>query len=621
MKSPWVPFDYYLAGGIGGQLAFIAEPNWLSSGSQTNPIGTGPFVFQSWTPNDHFTATKNPHYWRSGLPYLDSVTYKPIPDSQQLLASLMSGSVDIIHTSTSQVTKSLRADTSLGYIDDSVKVAGEPDMGCVLLNLSEAPFDQQKFRQAAAMAIDSAQYVAIIDSGVNPTSNGPFVQGSAYYLADNGYPSYDPTKAKQLVQEVQQAGHSVTFTLNHVPDPNTTKIAEYLQQQFKNVGMQVSISPIEQAQIINTALHRQVPGPGVAAVRGHQPGPQLHLLESDTDQLGVLHQHGPQHRPDDGDRAPPGTPVHAAVGQSRRLPAGEQADGLRHPLHLDRPRGVVDRGPAPGGELQQPHHARRPAGVRLHHRRGVVHPDLAEFLTPAAARAVCGRPWDDRLMSRILIVEDDERIRSSMRLALEDEGYAVDEAGSGEEAVDQVAADSMDLVLLDLMLPGMDGFETCRSLRRHSAVPVIMVTARTDTHDVVAGLEAGADDYVTKPFVAKELAARIRALLRRSRSDTGTPSLGFGDVQIEPDAGVVRRDGEEVHCTRTEFRLLCELADHPGKVLSREHLLERVWGYDYFGDGRLVDVHVRRLRTKVEPDPANPRFILTVRGMGYKLAV
>jgi peptide/nickel transport system substrate-binding protein len=254
MKSPWVPFDYYLAGGIGGQLAFIAEPNWLSTGSQTNPVGTGPFVFRSWTPNDHFTATKNPHYWRSGLPYLDSITYKPIPDSQQLLASLMSGSVDIIHTSTSQVTKSLRADTSLGYIDDATKVAGEPDMGCVLLNLSEAPFDQLKFRQAAAMAIDSAQYVAVIDSGVNPTSNGPFVHGSPYYLSDNGYPSYNPSKARQLVQEVQQSGHSVTFSINHVPDPNTTKIAEYLQQQFKNVGMQVSINPVQQAQIINTAL-------------------------------------------------------------------------------------------------------------------------------------------------------------------------------------------------------------------------------------------------------------------------------------------------------------------------------------------------------------------------------
>ena len=225
-------------------------------------------------------------------------------------------------------------------------------------------------------------------------------------------------------------------------------------------------------------------------------------------------------------------------------------------------------------------------------------------------------------MSRILIVEDDERIRSSMRLALEDEGYSVDDVGSGEDAVARFGAEPCELVLIDLMLPGMDGFETCRALRRMSTVPVIMVTARSDTHDVVAGLEAGADDYVTKPFVAKELAARIRALLRRSRAEDGASAvLSFGDVEVEPDAGVVRRDGEEVHCTRTEFRLLCELATHPGKVLSREQLLERVWGYDYFGDGRLVDVHVRRLRTKVEPDPASPRFILTVRGMGYKLAV
>ncbi|MCU1490496.1 MAG: putative OmpR family two-component response regulator [Acidimicrobiaceae bacterium] len=229
------------------------------------------------------------------------------------------------------------------------------------------------------------------------------------------------------------------------------------------------------------------------------------------------------------------------------------------------------------------------------------------------------------MASHLLLVEDDERIRTSMRLALEDEGYEMSEAASGEEALElyaQAAAQTpFDLLIVDIMLPGMDGFACCRELRRQSAVPIIMVTARTDTHDVVAGLEAGADDYVTKPFEPKELAARIRALLRRARaSDTGPGALTFGDLEIEPDAGVVRLSGEEVHLTRTEFLLLCELAANPGKVLSREQLLERVWSYDYFGDGRLVDVHVRRLRTKVEPDPANPHHVLTVRGLGYKLA-
>ena len=220
------------------------------------------------------------------------------------------------------------------------------------------------------------------------------------------------------------------------------------------------------------------------------------------------------------------------------------------------------------------------------------------------------------MSSRILVVEDDERIRSSMRLALEGEGYEVDEAASGEDALDRFAAEPADVALIDLMLPGMDGFECCRALRRHSAVPIIIVTARTDTHDVVAGLEAGADDYVTTPFVAKELGARIRA---RPAEDEPTV-LTFGDLEVLPDEGLLRHiDGEEVHCTRTEFRLLCELAANPNKVLSREQLLDRVWGYDYFGDGRLVDVHIRRLRTKVEPDPALPRHILTVRGMGYKL--
>jgi DNA-binding response OmpR family regulator len=223
--------------------------------------------------------------------------------------------------------------------------------------------------------------------------------------------------------------------------------------------------------------------------------------------------------------------------------------------------------------------------------------------------------------SRILIVEDDERIRSSMKLALEGEGYEIDEVASGEEALERFSAHPADLALVDLMLPGMDGFECCRALRRESAVPIIIVTARTDTHDVVAGLEAGADDYVTKPFVTKELGARIRALLRRVRPVDEAPRIiAFGDLELVPEEGVLRhKDGTEVHCTKTEFRLLCELASSQSKVLSREQLLDRVWGYDYFGDGRLVDVHIRRLRTKIEPDPALPRHILTVRGMGYKL--
>jgi len=222
--------------------------------------------------------------------------------------------------------------------------------------------------------------------------------------------------------------------------------------------------------------------------------------------------------------------------------------------------------------------------------------------------------------TRILAVEDDERIRTGLRMALEDEGWAVEEAENGEDALHLFRRDPADVVLIDIMLGGIDGFEVCRSLRRVSDVPIIMVTARADTHDVVAGLEAGADDYLTKPFAPKELSARIRALLRRARTpEPGITHLRFGDLEIVPDAGMVTLAGTEVHLTKTEFRLLCELASSPGRVFSREVLLERVWGYGYFGDGRLVDVHIRRLRTKIETDAANPRHVLTVRGLGYKL--
>ena len=220
---------------------------------------------------------------------------------------------------------------------------------------------------------------------------------------------------------------------------------------------------------------------------------------------------------------------------------------------------------------------------------------------------------------RILTVEDDERIRTAVSLALEEEGWEVEEAANGEDALVAFAQNPSDVVLIDIMLPGIDGFEVCRRIRRLGDVPIVMVTARSDSHDVVAGLEAGADDYLRKPFDPKELSARVRALLRRSRPSGSPAQMVVDQLEIIPDEGVVRLAGDEVHLTRTEFRLLLELASSPGKVMSREDLLERVWARDYFDDERLVDVHVRRLRTKIEPDPANPRYVVTVRGMGYKL--
>ena len=206
------------------------------------------------------------------------------------------------------------------------------------------------------------------------------------------------------------------------------------------------------------------------------------------------------------------------------------------------------------------------------------------------------------MSTKVLVVEDDERIRTAVRLALENEGWEVIEARSGEEALQVFPEADADIVLIDIMLPGIDGFEVCRTVRRQSDIPVVMVTARDDTHDVVAGLEAGADDYLTKPFAPKELSARIRALRRRVRIPTTELSnLEFGDLKILPDQGQVIVDKKAIHLTRTEFQLLIELASAPGRVFSRDELLERVWGRGYFGDGRLVDVHIRRLRKKIEP--------------------
>jgi DNA-binding response OmpR family regulator len=224
-------------------------------------------------------------------------------------------------------------------------------------------------------------------------------------------------------------------------------------------------------------------------------------------------------------------------------------------------------------------------------------------------------------MYTLLFIEDDDQIRLALSLALEDEGYQVVQAADGTAGLAAFAEREADLVLLDLRLPDRSGFDVCRALRARSIVPIIIITAQTDTYDMVAGLEAGADDYVTKPVVPKELAARIRALLRRVQlhESSGPRPTRFGDIELRREQGVVLKGGGEVSLTKTEFRLLCEFADHAGAVLSRDQLLERVWGYEYLGDSRLVDAHVRRLRVKIEDHPDDPRLIVTVRGIGYRL--
>ena len=235
----------------------------------------------------------------------------------------------------------------------------------------------------------------------------------------------------------------------------------------------------------------------------------------------------------------------------------------------------------------------------------------------------------DGVALRLLVVEDDDHIRTALRWALEDEGYDVAEAASGEDAVRAVGVAAPDMMVVDLMLGSMDGYAVIREVRRSLDLPIIVVSARADTSDIVAALEAGADDYVTKPFAVKEISARLRALRRRAGRPAGTAESGPDEVVLDgnPDAplvlresrGTVHRGDEQLPLTLTEFRLLCELAAAPGRVFSRQALLERVWEHGFFGDERLVDVHVRRLRTKVERDPSAPELVVTVRGLGYRL--
>jgi two-component system response regulator MtrA len=218
---------------------------------------------------------------------------------------------------------------------------------------------------------------------------------------------------------------------------------------------------------------------------------------------------------------------------------------------------------------------------------------------------------------QVLLVEDDPALSELATLILERVGFETSTVADGEAALERFRKDPFDLILLDVMLPVRDGLEVCRTIRATSSVPIIMLTAKDDTSDVVAGLEVGADDYITKPFKGPELVARIRAVLRRTSSETDEVRHVVGDLEIDPAAYVCTKGGRPVDLSATEFRLLLELVRHPRRVLTRPHLLRHVWEYEYVGDTRLVDMAIKRLREKIEDNPSAPRLVQTVRGVGY----
>ncbi|WP_091335929.1 response regulator transcription factor [Micromonospora rhizosphaerae] len=224
-------------------------------------------------------------------------------------------------------------------------------------------------------------------------------------------------------------------------------------------------------------------------------------------------------------------------------------------------------------------------------------------------------------MSRVLVVEDEESFSDALSYMLRKEGFEVSVAATGPSALTEFDRTGADIVLLDLMLPEMSGTEVCRQLRQRSHVPIIMVTARDSEIDKVVGLEIGADDYVTKPYSPRELVARIRAVLRRQSveaTESGAPTLAAGPVRMDIERHVVSVEGAAVQLPLKEFELLELLLRNAGRVLTRGQLIDRVWGADYVGDTKTLDVHVKRLRSKIEPEPSAPRYIVTVRGLGYK---
>jgi peptide/nickel transport system substrate-binding protein len=250
-KTPWAPLPYYFAA---AQTGYVAAPAMLNNPNGTShPIGTGPFVFQDWVPNSHMTATKNPHYWRKGYPYLNSITFKPIIDPNARAAALETGEIDMMHTNSPTSIQQFRGDKKWAYYDNSGQVLGQPTVQCIMLNTSAAPFNNQKLRQAMAMCINQAQFSKVINKGIDAPMHGLFIPGSEYYTSTS-YPNYNPSGAARLISQIKQQGGSVSFNLNATSNSDVQRAAQFLQQAFQQAGMTVSINTIAQSTLINDAL-------------------------------------------------------------------------------------------------------------------------------------------------------------------------------------------------------------------------------------------------------------------------------------------------------------------------------------------------------------------------------
>jgi peptide/nickel transport system substrate-binding protein len=252
MKTPWAPFPYYLAQ---AQTGYVAAPSMLNNPNGTShPIGTGPFVFQDWVPNSHMTATRNPHYWRKGYPYLDSITFKPVIDPNARAEALESGEIDMMHTNSPDSLLQFRGNKKWSYYDNSGQVLGQPTVQCVMMNTSKAPLNNHTVRVALAKCVNRAQYVKVIDKGVDAPMPGLFLPGSEYYTKTS-YPAYDPAGAAKLIQQVEhQTGKPVSFTLNATSNSDVLRAAQFLQQAFQGAGMHVNIQTLAQSTLINDAL-------------------------------------------------------------------------------------------------------------------------------------------------------------------------------------------------------------------------------------------------------------------------------------------------------------------------------------------------------------------------------